>query len=88
MLLVWKVMTGAVDIKPEEVGLHRAARGGRGADPNPLKLIRQGGSDEHSPLWRATSIRTIADFNALTGTQVEAADAGIFSRSLANNAEP
>ena len=26
LLLVWKVMTGAVDIKPEEVGLHRAAR--------------------------------------------------------------
>ena len=81
-MLIWKVLKGEVEVPPAEVGLHQAARPDRGPDPNPLKLNRQGGKDTSSPLWRATSVRTIQDFNNLPGTLVEADDAGTFSNGL------
>ena len=69
LTLLWKVLTGAYDVPPTDVGLHlrQSTRPERGTDPNPLKLLLPRASDVSSPLWRATSMRTIADFNALPG---------------------
>ena len=82
LVLVWKVLKGELDIPPSEVGLFPATRPGRGPNANPLKLTLTRGKDTSSPLWRATSVRTIKDFNALSKEQVEADSAGTFSKSL------
>ena len=84
--LLWKVLTRAYDIPPGDVGLHlrQSTRPERGAVPNPLKLLLPRASDVSSSLWRATSMRTIADFNALPGKLVGAKDAGTFSNGLAS----
>ena len=84
LTLVWRVLKGELDVVPAEVGLVPAAHLNRGPDPNSWKQTSPHGADKCSPLWRATSTRTIEDFNKLPGKLVtEATDAGTFSKGLA-----
>ena len=82
--LFYKILHQELNINPSSVDLKISTTSSR--KKHPYALERVSGRDKHSPFWKGTVCRTVADWNNLDRSVAEAGSFVIFKSRLAPKA--